>query len=144
MGHGSCVRDGKLMISPDHDDANHVEIRDEHGELVEPPEGVSYSSSYTPLEAGTPGFNPSGPHSCVFCGNSDWRWVLEIRPAARGDELAWAPFLVACETCQQLYLSGRLDELRQRIEQEGDDWLLEVSDQLLERIIAIERRRRQL
>ncbi len=130
-------------MSPD-DDANHVEIRNEHGELVEPPEGVSYSGTYRPLESDTPGFNPSGAHSCVFCGDSNWQWVLETRPAAPGDELAWAPFLVACQTCQQLYRSGQLDELRQRIEEGDEDWLLEVLDQLLERIIAIEQRRGQL
>jgi hypothetical protein len=120
------------------DDGSHIEIRDEHGDLTEPPPGVSYSGTYTPIESGTPAFNPSGAHSCVFCRDSDWQWILKIRPTAPGDDLAWAPYLVACATCHRLLRSGQLAELRQRISQ---SWLLEMLDQLLERIIAFTPRR---
>src|SRR5215218_10468290 len=115
------------------------EIRNAHGELAKPPEDISYGGSYRPLDdAGSPSrFDPSGAHSCVFCASPDWHWILEIRPSEPEAEMAWAPHLVACDTCQQLCRASQLDALRERIVREmGADWMLEYLDDLLDRIIA--------
>ena len=120
-----------------------IEIRNARGELVEPPEGVTYSAAYQPVEdSDQDEFDPSGAHSCVFCAAPDWRWMVTIRPSEPGAEFAWAPHLVACNACQQLCRSGHFDELRERIVREtGADWMLEYLDDLLARITAFTPRR---
>ncbi|HEX8079668.1 MAG TPA: hypothetical protein VF557_05625 [Jatrophihabitans sp.] len=86
-------------------------------------------------------FDPRADHSCVFCEDTDWQWILEMRPPLPRARLTWPPVLVACTTCHSLYRAGLLDELRQRIAEAGDDLFLEVFDLLLPQILASERRR---
>jgi hypothetical protein len=120
-----------------------LEIRDAQAQLVEPPEGVSYSGTYRSLDdAGPSKFDPSGSHSCAFCASPDWRWILHVRPSELDAEIAWAPHLVACNTCQQLCRADQTDTLRERIVREmGADWMLEYLDDLLGRIVAFNPRR---
>lgn len=107
------------------------------GELVEPSEGVAYSATYRPSDdTSRSEFDPSGAHSCVFCGSPDCRWIVLIRPSEPDAKWAWAPHLVACETCQQLCRTDQLDALRERIVQQMQDWMLDCLDDLLDRIIA--------
>jgi hypothetical protein len=125
------------MMDRDHEPLE-LEIRNAGGELMEPPDGVSYSATYRSLDGGGPTvFDPSGSHSCAFCTSRDWRWILRIRPSEPDAEVAWAANLVACDTCQQLCRGDQIDALRERIVQEtGADWILEYLDDLLDRIIG--------
>lgn len=128
-------------MQPD-DQSPRVEVRDEDGNLIDPSEGVTYESMYTSYTA-EPDDQPEPTQSdtCVFCETPDWQWVITPRPSEPGDDIAWAPYLVACETCRQMYRQGRRDELRERVEAAtGPHWLLPELDQLLDRIVA-ERRR---
>ncbi len=86
-------------------------------------------------------FDRRANHSCVFCEDTDWQWILEMRPAIPRSSHTWSPFLVACTTCHRLYRGGQLDELYQRVTELGDGWLMEALELLLPQILATERRR---
>ena len=120
----------------------HFEIRNEQDELVEPPDGVTYSSSYEVLDTTAPDFDATGTHSCVFCASSDWRWVLHMKPNEPRAPLAWPMYLVSCDPCQQLRHTEQLYALRQRIMAgTGTGYLLEYLDELLDRIDLVKPRR---
>ncbi|MBV9823696.1 MAG: hypothetical protein JO144_15805 [Actinobacteria bacterium] len=110
-----------------------MEIRNEQGELVEPPDGVTYSSSYQVLDAEPPDFDAAGSHSCAFCSSPDWRWILHMKPNEPHAPLAWPVYLVSCEPCQQLRRTEQVDALRERTAG-SKDWLLEYFDEMLDRI----------
>lgn len=62
------------------------------------------SDSYSGwTEAGRPerlDFNAVGPHSCLFCLDSDWTRAYRITtPANMSPQIAIPPFVVACEEC---------------------------------------------
>lgn len=112
-----------------------TELRNQHGEPVEPTNEVTYSSTYQVLDTSPSGFDPTGSHRCVFCASPDWRWILQMRPTEPNAPLAWAAYLVACDTCQRLCRSHQLDALRKRIVAgTGTDWLLEYLDELLQQV----------
>lgn len=115
-----------------------IEFRDEHGRRIEPPEGVVYESVSTSMPAEPAGISePTESDECVFCESSDWQWVITPQSAAPGDDTAWAPYLVSCDICHELYSQGRRDELRERVEAAtGPYWILPELDQLLDRIIT--------
>jgi hypothetical protein len=114
-----------------------IEVRDEQGRRIDPPEGVVYESgALLPTEpAGVS--QPTEADTCVFCDSPNWQWIITPRPSGPGEDLAWAPYLVSCDTCRELYSQGRRDELRERVEAAtGPYWILPELDQLLDRIIA--------
>jgi hypothetical protein len=120
------------------DEFPRIEIRDRDGNLVSPPEGVTYESAgaFLPDEPDEQG-GPTELDSCVFCDDPDWQWVITPRPHQPGEDMAWAPYLVACEVCHQMYNQGHRDELRVRVEATtGLYWILPELDQLLDRIIS--------
>lgn len=120
----------------------HIEIRDERGALVESSGEVTYSGSYEVLDTAPPNFDASGSHTCTFCASPDWRWILQMKPTEPGAPMAWAAYLVACDTCQRLCRTDQLDALRERIVTgTGTDWLLEYLDELLEQIQLVKPRR---
>jgi hypothetical protein len=77
----------------------------------------------------------------VFCGAPDWHWVVKIRPSEPDAEIAWAPHLVSCDTCQRLCRADQLDALRERVVEGTGAWMLEYLDDLLDRITAFAPRR---
>jgi len=114
-----------------------IEIRDEQGRLTEPPEGVTYESGASLPAEPTGVAEPTADDTCVFCDSADWQWIITPRPHSPGEDLVWAPYLVSCDTCHDLYSQGRRDELRDRVETAtGPYWILPELDQLLDRIIA--------
>ncbi len=120
----------------------HFEVLNEQGEVVEPPDGVTYSSSYEVLDTAPPDFDATGSHSCAFCASPDWRWILQMKPNEPGAPLAWPGYLVSCDPCQQLRDAGKLDALRERIlAGPGTGWLLEYLEDMLDRIELVEQRR---
>jgi hypothetical protein len=126
------------MHMQNNDEFPRIEIRDKDGNLIDPPEGVTYESAYASMRDepdDQPG--PTGSDACVFCDSSDWQWVITPKPSGPGESVAWAPYLVACEVCHQLYSQSRRDELRDRVETTtGLYWILPELDQLLDRIIS--------
>jgi hypothetical protein len=123
---------------PSDDQVSHIEIHDEQGRRINPPEGVVYESVSASMPAEPAGVSgPAESDECVFCEDTDWQWIITPRPGGPGDDTAWAPYLVTCDICHDLYSQGRRDELRERVEAAtGPYWILPELDQLLDRIIA--------
>lgn len=116
-----------------------VEIRNDWGELAEPPDGVTYSSSYQVLDTEAPAFDATGSHSCVFCSSPDWQWILQMKPHESHAPVAWPPYLVSCDPCQQLRRADQIDALRERTAR-SEEWLLEYFDETLDRIELVKPR----
>jgi len=119
-----------------------IEVRDEQGRRISLSEGRRYESgALLPVELAAGVAEPTADDACVFCDGPNWQWIITPRPHGPGDDLAWAPYLVSCDTCHELYSQDRRDELRERVEAAtGPHWLLPELDQLLDRIL-VERHR---
>ncbi|HEX8081080.1 MAG TPA: hypothetical protein VF557_12785 [Jatrophihabitans sp.] len=115
-----------------------IEIRDQDGNLVDPPEGVTYESAFATMpDEPDDQPEPTESDTCVFCESHDWQWVITPRPHQPGEDTVWQSYLVACDVCHQLYSQGHRDQLRDRVKAAtGPYWILPELDQLLNRIIA--------
>jgi len=67
-------------MHPHHPEPLRIQILNECGEPVEPPDEVTYSASYEVLDIDPSPFDATDIHTCAICTSPDWRWILHMKP----------------------------------------------------------------